>query len=95
MSNGPGAGIEPERLATALAVFRELDALPSDEARRRMVEELSAQVRERGKAVSVATAFEIDDVVDPAQTRDVVISLLRAAPRPPSSGERRRVLDTW
>ena len=78
-----------------LAMRRELDALPSDEARRRMVEELSAQVRERGKAVSVATAFEIDDVVDPAQTRDVVISLLRAAPRLPSSGERRRVLDTW
>ena len=78
-----------------LAMRRELDALPSDEARRDMVEELSAQVRERGKAVSVATAFEIDDVIDPAQTRDVVLAVLRSAPQAPSSGGRRRLIDTW
>ncbi len=78
-----------------LAMRRELAALPSDEARRVRVEELSEQVRERGKAVPVATAFEIDDVIDPAQTRNVVLSILRSAPRPPSSGVPKRLIDTW
>ncbi|MCW2715710.1 MAG: carboxyl transferase [Frankiales bacterium] len=78
-----------------LAMRRELAALPSDEARRARVEELSEQVRERGKAVPVATAFEIDDVIDPAETREVVLSVLRSAPRPPPGRERKRLLDTW
>jgi len=78
-----------------LARRRELEALPDDEARRRMVDQLVADLRAKGKAVPVATAFEIDDVIDPAQTREVVLSVLRSAPPPGARTERKRPLDTW
>ena len=80
-----------------LALRRELEALPDDEERRRVVDQLVADLREKGKAVPVATAFEIDDVIDPAQTREVVLSVLRSAPAPApaSRTDRKRPLDTW
>lgn len=78
-----------------LARRRELEALPDDEARRRVVDQLVADLRAKGKAVPVATAFEIDDVIDPAQTREVVLSVLRSAPPPGARTERKRPLDTW
>ena len=36
---------------------------------------------EHGKALSVATHFEIDDVIDPADTRRWITTLLDAAPQ--------------
>ena len=44
---------------------------------------------EHGKAVSVATHFEIDDVIDPADTRRWITTLLDAAPRDPLERTRR------
>jgi acetyl-CoA carboxylase carboxyltransferase component len=38
-----------------------------------------AELYQRGKALNVATVFEVDDVVDPADTRDVLLAALRAA----------------
>jgi acetyl-CoA carboxylase carboxyltransferase component len=78
-----------------LALRRELEALPDDEERRRVVDQLVADLRERGKAVPVATAFEIDDVIDPADTREVVLSVLRSAAPPAERSGRKRPLDTW
>jgi acetyl-CoA carboxylase carboxyltransferase component len=40
-----------------------------------------ASYYERGKALSTAAAFEIDDVIDPADTRAVLISTLGRARR--------------
>ena len=79
--------------AVRLALRAELAALPDDAERQRVVDELVADVRERGRAVPVATAFEVDDVVDPADTREAVLSVLRAAPAP--EPRERRYLDTW
>jgi acetyl-CoA carboxylase carboxyltransferase component len=44
----------------------------------------------------VASAFEIDDVIDPADSRRLIIEVLRAAPEPPArSGKKRNCIDTW
>jgi acetyl-CoA carboxylase carboxyltransferase component len=47
---------------------------------------------EHGKALSVATHFEIDDVIDPADSRRWLSTLLAAAP--PARGDRPNI-DTW
>ena len=48
---------------------------------RRAFDELVAAAYERGKAINVATLFEIDDVIDPADTRKILTSALTAAER--------------
>ena len=54
----------------------ELDAIEDPEARRARYEELVAQQYTRGQALSTAAAFEIDDVIDPAETRAVLTEVL-------------------
>jgi acetyl-CoA carboxylase carboxyltransferase component len=48
---------------------------------------------EKGKAVSVATAFEIDAVIDPVETRQWILRGRRAAGK--RTRERRRFVDVW
>ena len=45
----------------------------------RRYEELVAEQYTRGKALSAAMAFEIDDVIDPADTRTLLIDVLARA----------------
>jgi acetyl-CoA carboxylase carboxyltransferase component len=55
-----------------------------------------AEAYERGKALSTATLFEIDDVIDPADTRSWVMAGLRSLPAPiPRTGKKRACVDTW
>jgi acetyl/propionyl-CoA carboxylase alpha subunit/acetyl-CoA carboxylase carboxyltransferase component len=73
-----GMGLEG---AVRLGYRKELEAIEDPAGRRARYEELVAEQYTRGKAVSTAMAFEIDDVIDPAGTRAVLASLLaRAAP---------------
>jgi acetyl-CoA carboxylase carboxyltransferase component len=46
-------------------------------------------------AVNAASVFEVDDVIDPADTRRLLDSVLRAAPAPSPRTGRKRVVDTW
>jgi acetyl-CoA carboxylase carboxyltransferase component len=80
-----GMGLEG---AVRLGYRRELAAADDPDA---LFDELVARSYERGKALSAATVHEIDDVIDPAETRRWVRTALRDAPR----GERRIPLDTW
>jgi len=49
-----------------------------------------------GKALSAATLFELDDVIDPAETRKWVMAGLRSAPPvPPRTGKKHAWIDTW
>jgi acetyl-CoA carboxylase carboxyltransferase component len=80
-----GMGLEG---AVRLGYRRELEAADDPDA---LFEELVARSYERGKALSAATVYEIDDVIDPAETRRWIRTALRDAPR----GERRFPLDTW
>ena len=68
-----GMGLEG---AVRLGFRRELDAIADPAARQERYEQLVAEYYEKGKALSTAAAFEIDDVIDPAQTRHVLIETL-------------------
>ena len=68
-----GMGLEG---AVRLGYRTELDALTDPVERKARYDELVAQYYARGKAVSMASAFEIDDVIDPAETRAVLIRSL-------------------
>ncbi|MGY1695301.1 carboxyl transferase domain-containing protein [Geodermatophilus sp. SYSU D00814] len=61
--------------AVRLGSRRELEALPPA-AREVRFAELVAESYARGGALTVASAFEVDDVVDPAQTREVLLRAL-------------------
>jgi len=43
----------------------------------------------------VASAFEIDDVIDPAESRARVLAAIRSAPAPPPRTGKKRTVDTW
>ncbi len=68
-----GMGLEG---AVRLGYRKELDAIEDPDARRARYDELVAEQYTRGKALSTAAAFEIDDVIDPADTRAVLTAAL-------------------
>jgi acetyl-CoA carboxylase carboxyltransferase component len=86
-----GMGLEG---AVRLAMRKELAAIEDEGERNRVFEQLVAGAYEQGKALSAATYEEIDDVIDPAETRARVATLLGSWQPPPRDG-RRRVVDTW
>jgi acetyl-CoA carboxylase carboxyltransferase component len=83
--------------AVRLAFRRELEELPDGEAREARVRELIEAVRAQSGALTMASVFEIDDVIDPADTRDRLLDALRAVPPspPPPGGRRRTMVDSW
>ena len=88
-----GMGLEG---AVRLGFRRELEAEQDEDARRQLEERLIAAAYRNGKALNAATHFEIDDVIDPASTRERILAVLRAAPAvPPREGKKRPCVDTW
>jgi acetyl/propionyl-CoA carboxylase alpha subunit len=82
--------------AVKLGFRKELEAIADPVQRRARFEQMVAQAYERGKALSTATLFEIDDVIDPADTRAWVMAGLRSLPpAAPRSGKKRGWVDTW
>ena len=81
--------------AVKLGFRRELDAAGDETARAALLDELIAKAYEHGKALNVASAFEIDDVIDPADSRAVILAALRGHPPLPAGGKRRPYIDTW
>jgi acetyl-CoA carboxylase carboxyltransferase component len=81
--------------AVKLGFRRELDAAGDEAARAALLDELIAKAYEHGKALNVASAFEIDDVIDPAETRAVILAALRGHPPVPAGRKRRPYIDTW
>ena len=93
----PGAHLGPMGLegAVRLGLRRELDAL-SESAREQRVRELTAGLQENARAINAAAIFELDDVIDPADTRGVIAATLAAATSHTAQGsEPRRFVDTW
>jgi acetyl-CoA carboxylase carboxyltransferase component len=86
-----GMGLEG---AVRLAMRKELAAIEDDDERQRTYDELVAAAYVNGGALSAATYDEIDDVIDPADTRTRVAALLSSW-QPPQRDGRRRVVDTW
>jgi acetyl-CoA carboxylase carboxyltransferase component len=88
-----GMGLEG---AVRLGYRNELDQAATPEARDELFRQLVDRLYEHGKALSTATTFEIDDVIDPAESRAIVKRSLDAVPPPaPRSHKKRPNIDTW
>jgi acetyl-CoA carboxylase carboxyltransferase component len=89
-----GMGLEG---AVRLAWRRELEQITDEEERQALYDKLVASLYERGRALSMATHFEIDDVIDPAETRRRIVHVLAAAPPAPDrrGHKKRPFVDTW
>lgn len=70
-----GMGLEG---AVRLGLCHELEASDDPEV---LFEEIVARLYERGRAVNAATYFEIDDVIDPAESRRWVTGALASSRR--------------
>jgi acetyl/propionyl-CoA carboxylase alpha subunit len=86
-----GMGLEG---AVRLGFRKELEAEPSPEAREALFREKVAQSYARGKAINMAAYLEIDDVIDPADTRRWILRGLKSLP-PRDAHQRRAFIDTW
>ena len=88
-----GMGLEG---AVKLGYRRELEAAADETERQALYEKMVARAYEHSKALNVATYFEIDDVIDPIDSRARILSALRSAPPPaPRTGKKRPMIDTW
>ncbi len=88
-----GMGLEG---AVKLGYRKELAALEDPAERRELYEQMVARMYQHGKALSTATAFEIDDVIDPVDTRAMIVAALETTPPPaPRTGKKRPMIDTW
>ena len=86
-----GMGLEG---AARLGYRKELEAEPTPEAKEELFKKLVAQSYARGKAINMAAYLEIDDVIDPADTRRWIMRGYRSLP-PHDPSKRRTFLDTW
>jgi acetyl-CoA carboxylase carboxyltransferase component len=94
----PTAELGPMGLegAVRLGLRRELEAISDEEEREARVQELTEQAHENARALNAATLFELDDVIDPADTRALIARTLAAARTPGIEGSGpRRFVDTW
>jgi acetyl-CoA carboxylase carboxyltransferase component len=88
-----GMGLEG---AVKLGYRNELAALEDADARRQLFDDMVERMYQHGKAVNMASHFEIDDVIDPATSREWISTALRAAPPPAvRTGKKRPCIDTW
>ena len=88
-----GMGLEG---AVKLGYRKELASVEDPAARQQLFAEMVARMYEHGKAVSYATYFEIDDVIDPADSRTWITTALRSTPPPPVRRRKKRpCVDTW
>lgn len=86
-----GMGLEG---AVVLGYRKELEAVEDPVEREALYEEKVARMYEHGKAVSAASYFEFDDVIDPADSRKWIMTALRSAPPQHTVPKRHRPIDT-
>jgi acetyl/propionyl-CoA carboxylase alpha subunit/acetyl-CoA carboxylase carboxyltransferase component len=88
-----GMGLEG---AVKLGYRKELEAVQDPAERRALFDKMVAAAYARGKALSTATYFEVDEVIDPADSRRWIVNgLLTARKRPPLAHKKRPNIDTW
>ena len=89
-----GMGLEG---AVKLGYRKELEALTDPAERQAKFDTMVAELYQRGKALTTAGYFGIDDVIDPADTRRWIVAALATAhnPKEPDEGLRSRWIDSW
>ncbi len=79
-----------------LGYRKELEAAPSDEEREALFDSLLARLYEIGKATEAASYLEIDAVIDPADTRQIILKALDSAQNGRANKQgKRNFVDTW
>ena len=78
-----------------LGFRKEMEAIEDPAEREAWYQAKVAQMYENGKATSIASVFEIDDVIDPAETRRWVMAGLRSVPKVSREGKKRPCVDAW
>jgi acetyl-CoA carboxylase carboxyltransferase component len=93
----PSAHLGPMGLegAVRLGLRKELDAIAGDAEREQRVREVTAAAQENAKALNAAQLFELDDVIDPAETRGLIVATLAAATKSAVPSRGHRFVDTW
>lgn len=82
--------------AVRLGYRKELAAINDPQERQATFETMVDEAYERGKAINMASYLEIDDVIDPLETRHWITRGLHSVPAStPGEGRRRPFIDTW
>jgi acetyl-CoA carboxylase carboxyltransferase component len=83
--------------AVKLGMRRELEAIEDEEERERVFQATVAAAYERGRGINMAAYGEIDDVIDPADSRRWIATLLDAGGGDwrGRSGKKRPNIDAW
>jgi len=88
-----GMGLEG---AVKLGYRKELQAIDDPQERKKTYEKMVADMYQRGKAVNMASHFELDEVIDPAESRTWISAALRSVPPAPARTHKKRPnVDTW
>jgi acetyl-CoA carboxylase carboxyltransferase component len=80
-----------------LGMRRELEAIEDAEERERVFQQTVAAAYERGRGINMAAYGEIDDVIDPADSRRWIATLFdeRSADWRSRAGKKRPSIDAW
>ena len=87
-----GMGLEG---AVNIIYRKELEAEMDAATRMALHARLTAELRRANTALEVAARFQYDDVIDPAETRGVLINTLATAPPPPPRAARKRLIEPF
>ena len=88
-----GMGLEG---AVKLGYRKDLEAINDSKEREQAYQNLVEKMYEAGKGLSMADHFEIDDVIDPQDSRQWIMAALRAAgPAEQRASKKRPMIDTW
>lgn len=87
-----GMGLE----GAANIIYRhEFEAIDDSEARAARHRERTDGLKQYNRALEVAGRFGYDDVIDPADTRSILLNTLTALPAPPPRTGRKRVIEPY
>jgi acetyl-CoA carboxylase carboxyltransferase component len=82
--------------AVRMVMGKTLDGIADPGSRQIMFEQMLAYAYQQGKGINMASFLEIDDVIDPMETRRWLIRGLDSMPKPPPRhGKKRSFIDTW
>ena len=88
-----GMGLEG---AVKLGYRKELQAIEDPAERATTYEKMVDDMYQRGKAVNMASHFELDAVIDPAESRSWIVRGLKSVPAAGKGGGKKRPnVDTW
>lgn len=87
-----GMGLEG---AVRLGYRKEMEAIKDPKEQKEFFDKMVARSYEHGKAVNMASYLEIDEVIDPIETRRWIVRGLASLPPVKIEGKRRNFIDTW